>query len=279
MIRIGALALILFSITAQAAIERTANVEQNANPVISGVAARANVRSLALNGIYKFSRNTEVIPSTVLTKNGPEDNIAGASIDVYKDEAVNVEFLDSGDVLMTLRLPENENGKVPEQMVLSAEEFENLGLNFVENGTVADLKARYTGYMDTAVAGKSRIKARKHSIRVESSRRGSRSGFRRDRNGRIAGGGGNCVSVVKSLTGFSGTAGNGIGMAGALQRRGWKSISYSGVQRGSVCSWSGGFHGKGHVGWFDGSCFQPTYGGNCGSPGRNYHLLKCVSPA
>lgn len=276
--RLASFVLAFSSVTAFAAIDRTAEGIESLAPV-APLAQRASVRSLALNGIYKFSRNTEVIPSAVMTRTGIEENIAGASLDVYKDEAVQAEFLEGGDVLMTLRLADEESGRVPEQMIISAEEFENLGLQYVNGGTVADLKQQYSGYFDTQVAGRSRSKARKHKMRLESSRRGSGSGFRRDRNGRIAGGGGNCVSVVKSLTGFRGTAGNGVGMAGALSRRGWRSVSRSNVTRGSVCSWSGGFHGKGHVGWFDGNCFQPTYGGNCGSPGRSYRLIKCVSPA
>ncbi len=273
--------LVLFSLvtslTAHAAIDRMATVEEKFSPLTSP--SRLNAPGLALSGIYKFSRHTEVIPSAVLTAEGLEENIGGASIDVFKNEAVNVEFLNGGDVLLTLRLADEESGRVPEQMVISAEEFSALGLQFVEPGTVADLKQKYSGYSETQVSGRgqSRAKPRRHRMRMESSRRGSRSGYGRDRNGRISGGGGNCVSVVKSITGFRGTAGNGVGMASALARTGWKSVGTSNLRRGTVCSWSGGFHGKGHVGWFDGSCFQPTYGGNCGSPGRNYRMIKCVA--
>ncbi len=269
-----ALFLLVSPAFSHAAIDRMATVDESQAPASS---VRLTNRGLALNGIYKFSRNTEIIPSAVVTSQGLEENIGGASIDAHKNEAVSVEFLGSSEVLLTLRLADEEVGRVPEQMIVSAEEFQALGLKFAEEGTVADLKEKYSGYHETQVAGRGRGQARRHRMRLETSRRGSYGG--RDRNGRIAGGGGNCVSVVKSLTGFRGTAGNGVGMASALARIGWKTVSPNGIRRGSVCSWSGGFHGKGHVGWFDGSCFQPTYGGNCGSPGRNYRMIKCVSPS
>lgn len=234
------------------------------------------LHALSINGIYKFTKNTEVIPTAVMVNGEAEDNIGGISMDVFKDEAVAVEYLEDGKVLMTLRLATEEAGKVPDQLILTKDEFNQLGLKMDSEGSVDDLMANYTGYFDTEVAAREggRLKARRHTMRQETSRRG-RGGFGRDANGRIRGGGGNCVAVVKSLTGFSGTAGNGVGMASALQRRGWRVVSSP--SRGTVCSWSGGFHGKGHVGWFDGSCFQPTYGGNCGSPGKNYRLIKCVS--
>ncbi len=231
------------------------------------------VPEVGVNGIYKFTQNTEVIPAAVLLNGEVENNIGGVSLDVYKDESVAIEFLGDGQVLMTLRLADEELGKVPEQLILSREEFDALKLQITSTGNVADLMKDYTGYFDTDVAGPRNSRARQHNMRQETSRR---SGFRRDSSGRIAGGGGNCVRVVKSLTGFSGTAGNGVGMASALQRIGYRPVSFSSKQRGTVCSWSGGFHGKGHVAYFDGSCFQPTYGGNCGSPGKNYRMIKCV---
>lgn len=229
---------------------------------------------IRMDGIYTFVADTEVIPEAVILNGEIEENPGRVSTSVHKGEAVAIEFLASGEILMTLRLPEEEAGLVPEQFVISHEEFHALRLQFAAVGTANDLKANYSGYFDTQVAGRGgRARARYHRHRQESARRG----HRRDGNGRIAGGGGNCVSVVKSLTGFRGTAGNGVGMASALQRIGYSVVSFGGLMRGAVCSWSGGYHGKGHVGWFDGRCFQPTYGGNCGNPGRNYRLVKCVA--
>lgn len=269
--------LLFTSLFAHGAIDRMAVPEEN--PVIPRI---RESQVMPINGIYKFSKNTEIIPDAVVTATGLEENIGGVAIDVYKNEAVNLEFLSSGEILLTLRLALEEVGRAPEQMIISHAEFKALGLKFVEMGSAEDLKQKYSGYFDTEVAGRGRgrgqAQPRRHRMRMESSRRGG-GGRGRDRNGRIAGGGGNCVAVVKSLTGFRGTAGNGVGMASALARRGWKVVSSSNIRRGSVCSWSGGFHGKGHVGWFDGRCFQPTYGGNCGSPGRNYRMIKCVSPS
>ncbi|NJL24003.1 MAG: hypothetical protein HC902_01650 [Calothrix sp. SM1_5_4] len=234
-----------------------------------------------MNGIYKFSRAMEVVPDVMIYDDGErEENIGGVAYDMFKDEPVALELLDSGDILMTLRLPDTEDGNtVPRQMIISAEEFAELGLSFVGVGSVADLMESDSGYEFTQVAGSSRSRPRRHTARLEGSRR-ARGGFSRDGNGRVVGRNGNCVRVVKSMTGFSGTAGNGVGMANALARTGrWRVVSPSSRIAGMVCSWSGGRHGKGHVGYFDGSCFQPTYGGNCGSPGKSYRLRKCVARA
>lgn len=94
--------------------------------------------------------------------------------------------------------------------------------------------------------------------------------------GRYVGRNGNCVRVVMALTGIGGAVGNGKNVAFTLHSRGWKPASINQHQRGDVCSWVGGRHGFGHVGYFDGQCFQPTYGGNCGSPGSKYRMVKCV---
>ena len=241
------------------------------------VAPAAISRISGISGLYKFPIDSEVVPGSAITGGEREPNPGGVSLGVHKDETVAMEFIEGGDILMTLRLPDEELGRVPEQLILSPEEFALLNLTMVSTGTAQDLFNNYSGYFETQLAGQySRSKPRQHKFRQESSRGHRRS---HDHNGRIAGGGGNCVSVVKSLTGFSGTAGNGVGMASALQRRGYRVTSYSSRRRGTVCSWSGGFHGKGHVGWFDGRCFQPTYGGNCGQPGSRYHLAKCVARA
>lgn len=275
--RLPVILLVLGTSASWAALPTDTRLEQvQSETQIGEINRLGSSRIAGLNGLYKFSGNTEVIPKAVIFKGEIEDNIGGVSLDVHKDETVAVEFLESGDVLMTLRLPDEEVGKIPEQLILSLAEFNELGLKMKSTGTAEDLKQKYTGYFDTTVAARrqGQVRPRRHTVRMQSSKRGN---LRRDRNGRIAGGGGNCVAVVKALTGFVGTAGNGVGMASALMRRGWQSISFSSRRKGTVCSWSGGFHGKGHVGYFDGSCFVPTYGGNCGSPGKNYRLRNCVA--
>lgn len=232
-------------------------------------------KKMGINGIYKFSKAGEVIPDAFIYDGVAEGNISGDSFAVSKNEPVALEYLEDGNILMTLRLADEEKGKISEQVIITADELAQLDLKLENMGDVDDLMANYTGYEETTVAGRTQLRARRHTVRQETSRR--KGSFRRDANGRIAGGGGNCVSVVKSLTGFSGTAGNGVGMASALQRRGWKVVSSGAKRAGTVCSWSGGRHGMGHVGYFDGTCFQPTYGGNCGNPGKSYRLIKCVS--
>lgn len=224
---------------------------------------------LALNGIYKFNYDYNVFPKRYTINGLSEENNSDLVIGVSKNEPVAVRFLNNDEILVTLRLTETEIGKVPEQFVMSAEEFMDLQLNYSSPGNADDLYAKDTGYEEVQLANRSgrvTTKPRTH-------------GFKRDRNGRIMGGNGNCVAVVKRITGFSGKAGNGKGFADALLRTGrWRSIGTK-KTKGAVCSWTGGSHGKGHVGWFDGKCFQPVYPkAPCGNPGSRYRLRKCVVP-
>ncbi|MGE4133361.1 MAG: hypothetical protein AB7F86_17085 [Bdellovibrionales bacterium] len=233
---------------------------------------------VGLNGLYRFTKKSEVVPVAAIVDGEADENPGEVSVEMNRGELVLTETLPSGDILMTIQPGPGEENTLPSQFILSQEEMSALPLEFVKFGSAVDLKEQ-SDYVDTDVAarGRSRAKKRRHRVRQESSRRGRRHRFRRDSNGRIAGGGGNCVRVVKSLIGWQGHAGNGVGMASALRRNGWSVIGYGSRRRGTVCSWSGGWHGLGHVGWFDGSCFQPTYAGNCGHPGRRYSLRLCVT--
>jgi hypothetical protein len=96
----------------------------------------------------------------------------------------------------------------------------------------------------------------------------------------IIGGNGNCVRVVKALTGFGGRAHNGRGFASSLlrSRMGYRVVSIRSRKRGMVCSWNEIGGGPGHVGRFDGRCFQPVYPKSpCGNPGKRYRLSLCVA--
>ena len=101
-----------------------------------------------------------------------------------------------------------------------------------------------------------------------------------DGRGRITGDNGNCVRVVKALTGFGGRAHNGRGFASSLlrSRMGYRVVSIRSRKRGMVCSWNEIGGGPGHVGRFDGRCFQPVFPKSpCGDPGRRYRLSLCVA--
>jgi hypothetical protein len=94
------------------------------------------------------------------------------------------------------------------------------------------------------------------------------------------GGNGNCVRVVKALTGFGGRAHNGRGFASSLlrSRMGYRVVSIRSRKRGMVCSWNEIGGGPGHVGRFDGRCFQPVFPNSpCGDPGKRYLLSLCVA--
>jgi hypothetical protein len=269
--------LLLASTSVWAAAPNTS--ERFASGAESAAPAITIPQLLGLNGIYKVSKSTEVVPDAFLINGKIAPNVSGVSMDLSAREAVAIETLSDGKMLLTLRLADVEAGKVPNQLIISKEEFQNLGLAFESSGGTADLMAKYSGYEESEVAarGGSAPRARRHTVRMETSRRSYSRG--RDGNGRIAGGGGNCVAVVKSLIGWGGgSMGNGVGATRALRARGWRPISPSNLRRGAVCSWAGGNgHNKGHVGYFDGRCFQPTYGGNCGNPGSGFRMIGCVA--
>lgn len=220
---------------------------------------------LGFSGLYRVLNRTEVVPQNFVLNGEIEGNPGQVSMDLTKDEVIAVKFGPNGQVVVSLKLASEELRRIPERLILSRGEFNRMKLELISFGDELDLQA-FTDVEATRVAGgRGQVRSRKHTFKQEA-RRG---------RGNIVGRNGNCVSVVKYLTGFSGTAGNGVGMASALQNRGYKTISFSAKKRGTVCSWSGGSHGLGHVGWFDGRCFQPTYS-NCGDPGHKYRLLKCV---
>lgn len=239
--------------------------------ILEAVTAQPEV--LKLDGIYRFTVTEEMLPEQVILNGEIEDNFHEYLVEMSEGEPVVVEFISPDAVLLSLSLHETEQGVFPEQFVISFEEFEALQLKFETAGTLDDLLAIDLGFSDTlsASANGSHIKPRKHNIK---------SRFARDVNGRFVGKNGNCVAVVKYLTGFSGTAGNGKGFANALLKwraKNYKAVSLNHRKKGTVCSWNGGWHGKGHVGWFDGHCFQPTYSNNCGEPGAKYRMKLCVA--
>ena len=149
------------------------------------------IRIAGINGIYKFSSRNEVIADAAIVNGRIEANLGRVSMDVYKGEPVALEFLDNGQILMTLRLPENEMGKIPAQYILSRLEFEALNFKWISTGTAQDLEQQYSGYLETQVAsrGSNKAQSRKHRFRQESSERGMN----------IRGGGGNfgfsCTTV------------------------------------------------------------------------------------
>lgn len=259
----AAVILSLFAFNAEAAYQPNNGIPQE---------ALAPQIPAGISGLYKIPAFTEVVPQVFIVNGDRGGNPGQVSMDINKDEVVAIQFLPSGQVLMTLNLAHEEQGTVADQLILSVDEFKRMNATMIMLGGASELIENYSPYLETEVAArrgtKTKAKYRKHKVRQEFRRSG--------RN--IVGRNGNCVSVVSYLTGFSGTAGNGVGMANALQRRGWKPIAFKSVRRGSVCSWSGGKgHNYGHVGWFDGRCFQPTYN-NCGLPGRGFSRspIKCV---
>lgn len=238
--------------------------------------------------IYKSSEAITFEPTSLVYGEEIEPNYSGLTISVDAGEKFLVERLGDGSMQITLRYTEQDNlagdssdleadndedgdqaGILPDKFILDADLAAQLAdLEFVSEGNVSELYRLESGLAGDQVAssrGRHGGRTRRHRI-----------GGLVKRHGRFVGARRNCVRVVKALTGLGGSLGNGKKVAFTLQGRGWKPASMSSHRRGDVCSWRGGHHGLGHTGYFDGRCFQPTYNGNCGSPGRNYRMIKCV---
>jgi hypothetical protein len=208
------------------------------------------------NGIYRFSKDIEVLPKAELVKGlyivDPDRHTVGFT----QGEPVTAEFLASGDVAISIVLPVKEQGVMPEKIILSEKEFLRSGLTFVAQGTFAELEASYFSYDQFQEARRG----------GGGFARGGRAHFRNAAGGSYYG----CVAYVcRAIGGCSGSVGNGVGMTNYLRARGWKPVSCSNPPIGAVASWSGG-GGAGHTGIWNGSGF--CYDLGCGNPGRNYRL-------
>lgn len=227
------------------------------------------------SGIYRLNKAADVLPDAAVFDGEEESNDDDVTMAVEQGEAIQLTEMPDGRVLMKLQLPEEEQGQIANQLILSREEVAALDLQFVADGNKINLAQFESGYTDNQEASRGRhhhVRARHHRTRY-----GHRRGFAYDQNGRIKGGNHNCVDVVKSLIGFNGSLGNGCHVVSTLVNHlHWKAVSTAARITGMVCSWTGGWHGLGHTARFDGQCFVPTYHGNCGNPGHHYHLHSCA---
>jgi hypothetical protein len=253
--------LILISIAASSitagAVQRSEFAESENSGTIN-----INGPALRLGGIYQFLDPVKLIPKVEFFGGVRTVTPENYDISFLRNEPVAVEFLKNGDAKITLLLADGEKGEIPEEIIVSAEEFSRSGLRRRADGDAETLKEKYSP-----------------DESVEIARRGG-GAYRRGRmHYRNAAGGSyyGCVaSVCASIGGCTGSVGNGVGMTGYLKRtRGWRRVSCSNPPIGAVASWSGG-SGAGHTGRWNGRGW--CYDKGCGDPGRGYHLRECVAP-
>jgi hypothetical protein len=206
------------------------------------------------DGLYRFQRDT-VIPTQKVRLNGAliEDDVP-VDLSFSENETVAVRALESGELELTLLVAEEEQDGVPDTVYLTMDEFAETNLAFIRFGDKADLLQNFSSAEETQEAnrGRSRARSRLHW-----------------------GGAGGCVAYVLRTLGFV-VRGNGKDITRALIRqKGWRPVSCQSPTPGTVASWKGGSHGRGHTGIWNGSCFAYDIG--CGDPGRKYRLIGCAA--
>lgn len=231
--------------------EEIARVEESVSPVF-------NIKpgSLAWNGIYKFSADTQLTPLQEFI--GPRETGDGSrpSLGFNAGEPVAVEFLPNNQVSISLLPDESEKGQVPDRIIISRSEFERSGLELKGRGGAKELVEQFDVDDPTQVA-----------------RRGG-GGTRKRRRAHARGMGGCVLYVSNALGGVS--LPNGRDVVGALISKGlYRPASCSSPSPRMVASWRGGVHGRGHTAiWQGGWCYDL----NCNPPGSKYYGMHCAVP-
>lgn len=216
-------------------------------------------------GIYRFEKAVELLPKAEYVRGEFIIDPDRHTMSFNAGEPVHVQFLADGDVEIAIVLPDNEEGVMPEKIVVSHKEFERAGLTYLAQGSFFELDTNMYKYDQFDEANGRRSRGYRRSGRMHY----------RNAAGGVYGG---CVAYVcNAIGGCSGKVGNGVGMTGYLRSRGWQPLhSCSNPPNGSVASWSGGPHGKGHTGIWNGSGW--CYDLGCGNPGSSYRFRNCVAP-
>lgn len=224
---------------------------------------------MAVDGIYLIQK-TQVVAPEGFEWNG--EYVATDELEEFqlnKNEAVALRFLEDGRVRLDF-LTSEEEGEVPNTLILSRREFEQLNLSFIKIGDEQSLAQEFSPYDETMEsAGRSRgARSRTHS--------------QRGRGGRRIG---NCKAWVNTFLvakGLIRSRINGISawmMAGGLQQVGWKSTSRSKPKFGTTCVYKGGKgHSHGHTNVWNGRCWMSDIG--CepkGYPGSYFKPIGCFS--
>lgn len=245
--------LMLITTTTLAAGASTREEIARSSDPVAGV-FNINPRSLAWDGIYKFSADTEVIPLQEFSGGREVPNSERRTLGFTRGEPVAVEFLDNNQVALSVLLPDSEKGRMPDRIVISRDEFERSGLDLAGRGGAKELEEQYSTDESEQVArrGGGRFK---HAGRMH---------FRG-----MAG----CVAYVSRALGGIALP-HGRDVVGRLVGSGqWRRASCSSPVPGMVASWSGGGHGFGHTAiWRGGWCYDK----GCHDPGSKYRMTSCA---
>jgi len=250
--------LLTFGVTANAALHTSSELAPQSSLVTS---SQTHIRTaLPMDGLYRFTLPTELLPQMEIINGQEIVSPERETVTFEANEPVAVEFLEDGQVLVHILLPTEEIGIIPEAIVISGADFDASGLRMFDHGGFKDLAEKYSAEIETQIASRGGF-----------SRRG-RAHYRNSAGGSYYG----CVaSVCRAIGGCTGTTGNGKGMTNYLRARGWRSVSCSNPPIGAVASWTGGSHGLGHTGRWNGRGW--CYDLGCGDPGSKYRLKDCVA--
>ncbi len=215
------------------------------------------------DGIYKFTDNAELLPRVEFINGKRIVDPDQHTMTFNRNEPVAVKFLPDGMVKISVHLSEEEKGKLPEEIIISAEDFDRSGLLFLERGDKESLLSNFSSDEEVSEARRS----------GRFNRRG-RMHYRNRSGGSYYG----CVAYVcRAIGGCSGKTGNGKGMVHYLRARGWQRVDCKNPPIGAVASWTGGRHGLGHTGIWKGNGW--CYDQGCGDPGSRYRFMNyCVAP-
>jgi hypothetical protein len=203
-----------------------------------------------------ISLQDQIVDASAFVFSGvKEPNPTGALIGITKDEPLAVRILPNGQALITILLPDEEKGRLPDGLIVSPDILAKLSLLPIGLGDEQTLAASYSPYLTQQVAAR-------------------RGGFRRAGRMHYAGARG-CVAYVKRRLGLSGSMGNGHAVArNLINKRGWRQVSCNNPPVGTVASWTGGVHGLGHTAIWTGWCWK--YDIACADPGSRYRLRLCA---
>jgi hypothetical protein len=231
--------------------EEIARVEGSVSPVFN-----TKPGSLAWNGIYKFSADTQLTPLQEFIGQRETGDGSRPSLGFNAGEPVAVEFLPNNQVSISLLPDESEKGQVPDRIIVSRSEFERSGLELKGRGGAKELAEQFDVDDPTQVA-----------------RRGG--GGTRKRHRAHARGMGGCVLYVSNKLGGIPLP-DGRNVVTALINRGlYRPAKCSSPSPKMIASWSGGDHGRGHTAiWQGGWCYDL----NCKLPGSKYHGMHCAVP-
>ncbi|MBY0315081.1 MAG: hypothetical protein K2Q26_06155 [Bdellovibrionales bacterium] len=212
------------------------------------------------SGIYGLTEDEVITPQSTVLEGELTPN--DSATPYFFPKGVTFAAHISGNVAtLSLILDEADDPDFPEQIHLSLEGFRRLKAEFISEGTQEELMAALTDGEAT----------------IQNARYGSNTSRRTRSRGRMHyKGARGCVAYVLSKIGWpGGRSGNGVMITRTLKAKmGYKPVSCTNPQPGTIASWSGG-SGAGHTAIWNGRCW--AYDIACADPGRRFRLIECVA--